>query len=80
MYKEKSSMVVNEAAKKKTIPAETFSANGVVYRFKAYSFILDGKEWLASEALEDDQALATLVKIKSGVIEAIGKVEPNPAE
>jgi hypothetical protein len=75
MSKDKSSIVVNEAATKKTIPAETFSANGIVYQFTAYSFVLDGEEWLASEALEDDKVLATLVSIKSGVIEAVGEEE-----
>lgn len=57
---------------KPQLPADTFEADGVEYRFVIAKFNIPGIGVLtAQEALENEEALARLVEVKSSVIEKV---------
>jgi len=63
------------ATKAPTIPTDTFEADGVEYKFTTASFFLSGELITADEALQSEKILATLVSVKSGVIEVVPKTK-----
>jgi len=58
-----------------TIPTETFEADNVEPKFIVPTFFLDGELITAESALQSEKILATLVSVKSGVIEVIPKTK-----
>jgi hypothetical protein len=58
----------NKKSGKPTIPAETFKADDVEYKFTRAIFNLDGVVMTAAAALKDEKVLAKLVDVKAGVI------------
>lgn len=58
------------------LPDETFQADGVEYKFVVPKFNIPGLGvFTAYEALLNDEALAYLVEVQSGVIEPVTKGE-----
>jgi cell division protein FtsB len=54
--------VATEPAEKPTIPTETFVVDKVTYKFKYAGLHFGDKKILASEALNDEELLANIVK------------------
>ena len=56
-----SATVVNEPAERPKVPSETFTVGGKTYKFLVAGVQFGGKRYLATEALEDEKLLATIV-------------------
>jgi hypothetical protein len=68
-----SSVAVDAAQEKRSIPSETFKADGKVYKFVVHDFQWEGNVVKASAALKNAELLAELVIIKAGVIALVGE-------